>query len=318
MSDSKDNNSGFGDWLAENEVKSDWAGFGPATGENLRPGADDEAFTPAYKDNHGGIRKAKWDREDSSLFECKSCRGTGVWHPTYLGGRARPGVCFKCQGRGFFKTSDEQRAKARVQRNASKLNKLEQAKQDFEEQNPGLAEFLAEAGKWSDFAASLSDQFQRKGFLSEKQIGSAARMRTKCEAREAGKKAKQQETAAAAPEGEVDLTGIPSGYYAVPDGDTRLKVRINRPGKQSNWHGWTFVSDGAAYGQRQNYGRQGPGKLYSGKIIPQLKAIAADPESASKAYGKLVGVCGVCGRKLEDETSVANGIGPVCAEKMGW
>ena len=116
----------------------------------------------------------------------------------------------------------------------------------------------------------------------------------------------------------LDLSNLPSGYYAVPDGDTRLKVQVSRPGKQSRWYGWTFVSDGGAYGNRNTYGKQGPGETYQGKIVEQLKAIMANPGEASKAYGQLVGRCGVCGRLLEDEASIEAGIGPVCAAKTGW
>jgi hypothetical protein len=35
-----------------------------------------------------------------------------------------------------------------------------------------------------------------------------------------------------------------------------------------------------------------------------------------KKYGKLYGVCCVCGRVLTDENSIQAGIGPVCANKF--
>lgn len=114
----------------------------------------------------------------------------------------------------------------------------------------------------------------------------------------------------------LDLTDVPSGYYAVPDGDTRLKVRISHGKEGSKWDGFTFVTDGAAYGQQQRYGMQRPGQNYKGQIEEQLKKIAADPLAASKAYGHLVGRCGRCNTILEDEESVANGIGPICATKF--
>ena len=116
----------------------------------------------------------------------------------------------------------------------------------------------------------------------------------------------------------IDLSGenIPSGYYAPPNGDTRLKVKINKPEK-GKWKGWIFVSDGAAYGQQVKYGSQRPGQLYKGQINAQLAAIIADPVGAMAAYGHLTGECGKCGRILEVEPSVARGIGPTCAAKMG-
>lgn len=36
----------------------------------------------------------------------------------------------------------------------------------------------------------------------------------------------------------------------------------------------------------------------------------------AKQYGKLTGTCCVCSRKLTDETSIANGIGPICEAKF--
>jgi len=114
----------------------------------------------------------------------------------------------------------------------------------------------------------------------------------------------------------LDISPLLKGFYSVPDGDTRLKVAIRRPGKKSKWHGWIFVDDGAEYGARKNYGRQGPDSLYSGDIRDELAAILEDPKAAMVAYGILTGTCGVCGRKLEDEESVAAGIGPICAGKF--
>lgn len=48
-----------------------------------------------------------------------------------------------------------------------------------------------------------------------------------------------------------------------------------------------------------------------------VEAIAADPESASRLYGREIGSCGRCGRTLTDTASREAGIGPVCASK-GW
>jgi hypothetical protein len=139
-------------------------------------------------------------------------------------------------------------------------------------------------------------------------------MRKKTEASRKAREEKQKALISSKTTG-LDLSDLPSGYYAVPNGDTRLKVRINRPTKQSRWYGWTFVSDGAAYGQSRNYGKQAPSGKYQGEIKEQLEAIMADPYEAMTAYGKLTGTCGACGRMLEDEESVRLGIGPVCRSK---
>lgn len=48
------------------------------------------------------------------------------------------------------------------------------------------------------------------------------------------------------------------------------------------------------------------------KIQPQTKMSL----EAAKHYGKLYGMCMVCGRILTDETSISLGIGPICLEKF--
>ena len=115
----------------------------------------------------------------------------------------------------------------------------------------------------------------------------------------------------------LDLTGLISGMYAVPNGDTRLKLQIDVVTK-GKWAGWVFVKDGAVYGEGQRYGSQKPGFSYKGAVEDALRAIVADPQAAMAAYGHLTSTCGMCRRPLEDADSVARGIGPVCARKAGW
>jgi len=113
----------------------------------------------------------------------------------------------------------------------------------------------------------------------------------------------------------LDLSGLVPGYYAVPNGDTRLKLAISHGKKGGKWEGYSFVKDGAEYGSQERYGMQRPGQPYRGKVQDALEAILEDPKAAMVAYGKLVGRCGACGAILEDENSVAAGIGPICAQK---
>jgi hypothetical protein len=125
------------------------------------------------------------------------------------------------------------------------------------------------------------------------------------------RKSTQEHTAST----QLDLSSLPSGTYAVPGGDTRLKIQVDNVLK-GKWAGWVFVKDGAEYGNSKRYGRQAPGGKYSGDVEDALVAILADPQAAMAAYGKLVGRCGMCSRKLEDADSIARGIGPVCAQKF--
>ncbi len=186
------------------------------------------------------------------------------------------------------------------------IAEMDDAKLGFEkwcEGHEGVLEWLqTEVANGNRFAGSLLDQGMRKGFLTDPQLALVVE--------------KLDEAATVLAQGELDLSPLMKGYYAVPEGETRLKVAVRRPGKNSRWHGWTFVDDGAAYGSRQNYGRQAPDGLYQGKIQLQLRAILDNPQEAMVAYGKLTGTCGKCGRILEDPESIAAGIGPICAESF--
>lgn len=48
---------------------------------------------------------------------------------------------------------------------------------------------------------------------------------------------------------------------------------------------------------------------------PFASLVPLDLDTA-RQFGQLYGMCGVCGRTLTDETSIAAGIGPVCAGKL--
>ena len=112
----------------------------------------------------------------------------------------------------------------------------------------------------------------------------------------------------------LDLSGVPSGTYGVPGGDTRLKVQIDNVAK-GKWAGFIFVKDGAEYGQQKRYGMQKPGGTYKGEITEALRAIAGDIAGAAKAYGDLTSKCTFCGLPLEDKRSTDAGYGPTCATK---
>jgi hypothetical protein len=47
-----------------------------------------------------------------------------------------------------------------------------------------------------------------------------------------------------------------------------------------------------------------------------LAKIAEDPYEAACAYGREIGVCGMCNRTLTNPESIAAGIGPICASKF--
>ena len=120
--------------------------------------------------------------------------------------------------------------------------------------------------------------------------------------------------AAAAVANAFSLT-VPGGRYAVRDDNGAFRFYIVNSPDKGRWVGWYFV-DIQAGDERYKLGRQRPGDSYQGKGLDALRAIQADPLAASVAYGRELGLCGVCGRTLTDPESIAAGIGPVCASKF--
>lgn len=104
------------------------------------------------------------------------------------------------------------------------------------------------------------------------------------------------------------LPDVPAGRYAIEADGVVKFYRVDRP-TEGQWAGHTFLKVQASDDLHR----------VRGTAVGQvLAAIAKDPREASLRYGREIGACGVCGRTLTDETSRANGIGPVCATKMEW
>lgn len=104
----------------------------------------------------------------------------------------------------------------------------------------------------------------------------------------------------------LDLTGLAAGHYAVGD----VLIRIDAP-EAGRWGGWVFVKNGSEYAD-EKFGSQRPGGTYFGSHADLLASVLDDPMAAAQHYGQITGHCAVCNRPLEDEVSVARGIGPTC------
>jgi hypothetical protein len=103
--------------------------------------------------------------------------------------------------------------------------------------------------------------------------------------------------------------GVPAGRYAIEQDGTTKFFQVDKPTK-GKWAGRTFLS---ALASEQRYPIKNPAQRSA-----IFAAIGQDPKAASFLYGQKIGHCGVCGLTLTDESSRAAGIGPVCAQKLGW
>lgn len=101
----------------------------------------------------------------------------------------------------------------------------------------------------------------------------------------------------------------PTFRYAIERDGVVKFYRVQKP-VAGRWAGYTFVHV------------QASDELWPVKNPAERKAILAEieknPEEAMVRYGRELGQCGHCGRTLTDEASRAAGIGPICADKMGF
>lgn len=55
---------------------------------------------------------------------------------------------------------------------------------------------------------------------------------------------------------------------------------------------------------------------YAPGAARELSSLHRLTKEAAAQYGKITGICAMCGAKLTNEESIERGIGPICAEKF--
>ena len=206
--------------------------------------------------------------------------------------------------RGIQKRKFASQQKARIMAPENKAK--------FNETNPGLIDALRELTSWNSFAASLVEQFDDRGSLSDKQTGAAVAMLMKVKANQAAR--------AEAPT--VDLGNVVAMFNKAHEAIKTPKFRfedlvISRaPDTGANAGALYVKADG------QYVGKVKEGKFFGIRFTPEdtlskLQQIAESPLSSAVAYGRKTGACACCGRELTVHASIERGIGPICAERFG-
>ena len=251
---------------------------------------------------------------------CTACNGTGLYQHVRI--HEEREHCFACGGKGFFKTSPLDRAKARDQRKEREAAKITSRWDAFLSKHAKLAAYLLEVQSWNQFAASMIDAVKKYGDLTDRQFASTYAMEEKHIAREAAKKAER----AAADAGRVvlDLARINELFAGVIANG--LKKPVLRSGKLAISiapatgvnGGCLYVKDDGEYaGKIDRAGKFFKLREARTGIEAELIQIATDPRAAAIAHGRVTGNCSCCGRQLTDPQSIALGIGPICLEKWG-
>ncbi len=262
---------------------------------------------------------------------CPKCRGTGKFI-TYTGRTL--GDCFACKGKGqrTFKTSADDRAKNREQAATRKALATAADIEAFRSREPAVFAWLnAETAKPHpfDFAVAMVEALGKWGDLTDGQLAACQRLA----ARAAERTVQRAAAAVAAPV--VDASKIEQAFAAARASADRpgakgvmirpiklqsgdVTVRFTPGSIGSQWEGMLFAKSGD-----KKLGSIKDGRFQRRFECTDAEAAAvldcaSDPEKAAVAYGKAWSSCGICGRGLLNDESIARGIGPICAQRFGW
>lgn len=286
--------------------------------ENLFAG--DTGPTRSYPVREGAV--AFKSAEQRFEEGCTKCRGTGRYRNF--------GQCFACKGAGkfTFKTSPETRAAARDAAGARKATAATDALAAFEAAHPQVWAWIKANAQKFDFATKMVEVIVRFGDLSAGQLAACQKMADKDAARAEQRIERIQNAPQVASEG-VDRLKVAfdkARAYAAAKA-TGLTIRnpkitiggmtISPAKAESKNPGALYVKDGGVY-----VGKIADGKFFAAnangaELASKVQAFIANPAEAAKVYGQETGVCCVCNATLKSEWRL-RGIGPVCAEKMGW
>jgi len=275
-----------------------------------------EDFVNSLPTEIEGRRTAKVTHE----YPCGQCAGTGKWS----GGTNRHGnsKCLACQGRGFFTTSPDERAKHRAAARAKVEAKAEETRRQvkqFAEEHPDMWADLVACR--TDFTASLYASLTRWGSLTQNQIAAWYRGHEKMLAARAARNAEAE-----AKGGTVDLSPIRAMFNtAVENGQRKpiyraegLKLSLApATGKNAGCLYVVEIEDDAYQGKIDGAVFKAVRETKA-DTLSRLQRIAANPLEAAVDYGRKTGVCSCCGRELTNQTSIEMGIGPICASKWGF
>lgn len=252
---------------------------------------------------------------------CKPCGGSGLF--TSFSGRVL-GKCYACAGAGEhkFKTSPDVRAEAKARREATDARKADaifaKATAWGRENAAEYAWMQAGDRMGNGFASSLVSALIKYGSLTDGQLEAVQNIII----RNAARANENSARVASAPV--VSTTGIESLFTAATTNGLKTpSIRISgfkfKPAKAVS------VNSGALYvtdDQGVYMGKVMNGLFLRSRECPEDKVsqivdACANPRDAIIKYGRILGNCGLCGRRLVDPVSIEAGIGPICAAKFG-
>lgn len=281
----------------------------------------DESFARIRAHGTGEVPAAP-----SFKVPCKKCGGSGVFRG--WSGR-QVGPCFTCKGKGFFdrKTSPVKLAASRERAQERKVATIANNWTTFTERFPAEAAVLTKGiaqtwgdGQWNTICSDIKGKVEKYGDLHE---GTMA-MLGRAVARDVERAAKKAETTAevAKATAGIDVANIAALFRNAREaGLKRFTLRFADAHFQADKNDPALIwISKAGYGS-EKYGRivgetYKPGYHVNADVLARIAEISKDPMAAAKAYAQETSSCSVCGRHLENQVSVEEGIGPICAGRL--
>ena len=184
---------------------------------------------------------------------------------------------------------------------------------NFEKENPGLIDALAEITSWNSFAASLVEQYKKRKTLSEKQTFAAVAMLAKIKQKQADRKSNMIS---------LDVSNIMIVLDKSDESVKTPKIRVgdfvfSKPHPNSVNAGALYIKHHGEYIGKVTGGYYLPVGNVAEDTVTEIKEICKDSLESAVAYGRRTGNCAVCNRDLTRHDSIDRGIGPICAERLG-
>ena len=198
-------------------------------------------------------------------------------------------------------------------------------------------EWIANNADSNNFAQSLNAQLSRNSFLSDKQLHAAMRnvqpvivdtrsdnFQKLFKAFDSAVKASLEKLKEREKKAGRKLSMTNPIFRAGVEGDTHgVRLTMAGPNAKPANKGCLYVTEDAPWEDRVYLGKITP----KGEFLPTRAAtdlhrkavdlVADDPWQAALTYGRAMGKCSMCGRKLTADKSIDDGIGPVCKSNWG-
>lgn len=250
--------------------------------------------------------------ESLKSYPCPKCGGRGSRTYGYVNIRTYP--CNYCRQTGNVTKEREANIARAIKADRTKAQNLGDKVHAWHNANPVESIYLMRRSTSSNFFASLLDQLNTRGVLTDGQVEAIRKNIRDDQDRAAARKAEAPTVDVSAID-KLFATAKENGLKKLAFRTEHLTIKAAREdlGKASA----LYVLHDEEY----------VGKIVAGKFLGNrsakpdtltlLNTVAADPLGAAIFYGRQVGKCSCCGRELTDPTSVANGIGPICQDKWG-